>query len=161
MTDIHETQLPGVGVRHDFETNAGRRIGVIVHHAGHRELLVYDQRDPDACRETVRLDEHDAHMLAEMLGAAQVKKSEEALQQSIEGLTIDWIRLRQGSAAVGRTIGEVELRRRTGVTIIAVVGERGTVPSPGAEHEFAAGDTLVVVGSAEQIPGAYDLLQAK
>lgn len=159
MNDIHETKLPGVGVRHDFETSQGRRIGVIAHHAGHRELLVYDRRDPDTCEEVVRLDEHDAHMLAEMLGAAQVRDSVESLRQSIEGMVIDWLPIAARAAAAGRSLGELHLRAETGVTVIAVLGEGRAVASPGADHVLAPGETVVVVGQADEIARAAALLQ--
>lgn len=161
MSDVQETRLPGVGVRHDFETRTGRRVGVIAHHAGHRELLVYDERDPDRCRETVRLNEHDAHTLAELLGAAQVKTSVDAIQQSVEGLTIDWIPIRARSAAAGRTIGEMQLRERTGVTIIAVIRDGETVPSPGPDQTLDSDATAVVVGTPEKIAEAFTVLQGE
>lgn len=159
MIDVEETRLPGVGVRHDFRTASGRRVGVIVHHAGHRELLIYDDRDPDLCRETLRMDEHEAHTLAEMLGAAAVQQANiEALQQTVEGLTIDWLHVDRDSAFDGRTIGELELRQRTGVTVIAVIRDRTTMPSPSSEVRLQAGDTAVVVGPSDAISRAFALL---
>ena len=156
---MQETKLPGVGVRHDFETASGRRIGVIVHHGGHRELLVYDDRDPDVCRETLRIDEHEAHTLAEMLGAAQVQQSVESIKQSVEGVTIDWVPINGASEFAGRTIGETALRRRTGVTIIALVRAGRTIPAPGPEEELRAGDTAVVVGPPDGIALAFTKLR--
>jgi TrkA domain protein len=158
VTDVRETKLPGVGVRHDFETASGKRVGVIVHHAGHRELLIYDDRDPDLCRETLRIDEHEAHALAEMLGATQVLESVETLRQSVEGVTIDWLPIDEASVFAGRTIGELELRRRTGVTIIAVIRGGRTMPTPGPELRLEADDTAVVVGPTEAIAQALSLL---
>lgn len=159
MSDVRETMLPGVGVRHDFETATGRRVGVLVHHGGHRELLTYDERDPDRCRESLRLDEHDAHTLAEMLGAAQVATNVEAIQQRVEGLTIDWLRVASGSAAAGRTIGQTHLRNRTGVTVVALVRDGQTLPSPGADQRLDVGDTVVVVGTPQDIADAVDLFR--
>jgi len=34
--DITETALPGVGLRHDFTTRAGRQLGVVTHRTGRR-----------------------------------------------------------------------------------------------------------------------------
>lgn len=159
MTDVQETKLPGVGVRHDFETASGRRIGVIVHHAGYRELLIYDDHDPDLCRETLRIDEHEAHTLAEMLGAAQVQERIDRLQQSIEGMTIDWLPIDADSAFVGQTIREMALRQRTGATIIALVRNDAAIPSPGPDERLNAGDTAVVVGGPAEISRAFALLR--
>ena len=159
MAHIEETKLPGVGVRHDFITNMGTRIGVIAHRAGHRELLIYDEDDPDQCQETVRLDEEDSRALAELLGVAQVTATIAELRQSVEGLTIDWLPVRAASACAGTTIGDTELRQRTGVTIVAVVRGEKTIASPTPDFMLADGDTTVVVGTPEGIKQALTLLQ--
>lgn len=160
MTDVEETKLPGVGVRHDFTTSSGERVGVIVHRSGHRELLIYDEEDPDAARESVRLSEADAHTLGDMLGLPQVKdRVREVVHQSIEGLTIDWIPVRENSACAGRTIGGTQLRQRTGVTVVAVVRDGETHPSPGPEFTLRPRDTAVVIGTSDDIAEAIALFQ--
>ncbi len=60
---------------------------------------------------------------------------------------------------MGHTIGETELRRRTGVTVIAVVREDETLPAPGPEFALEPGDTAVVVGTPEGIRAAVQRLQ--
>jgi len=159
MTRIEETQLPGVGMLHSFITKPGTRVGVLAHRSGYRELLVYDEQDPDACRVSVRLDEDDSHTLAELLGAAQFAAHFAQLQQSVEGLTLDWLPVRHNSACAGREIGQTQLRQRTGVSIVAVVRGDQTVPAPGPQFRLEAGDTAVVVGTAEGIQQAVMLLQ--
>lgn len=161
MTDVEETKLPGVGVRHDFATGSGRRVGVIVHRTGDRELLIYDEDDPDATRDAVRLNQADAHTLGDLLGLARLKdRVDEVVHQSIEGLTIDWVPVRAGSAAAGRTIGDLQLRQRTGVTIVAVMRGTQTHASPGPDFELVARDTAIIVGTAEGVADAIPLLQA-
>jgi TrkA domain protein len=159
MARIEETKLPGVGVRHDFITKMGTRIGVIAHRAGHRELLIYDEDDPDQCQETVRLDEEESHALADLLGETQVTATITELRQSVEGVTIDWLPVRAASACAEATIGDTELRQRTGVTIVAVVRGDETIASPGPDFSLAAGDTAVVVGTPDGIEQALTLLQ--
>jgi TrkA domain protein len=161
MTDVEETKLPGVGVRHDFATGSGRRVGVIVHRSGDRELLIYDKDDPDATREAVRLNQADAHTLGDLLGAARLKdRVDEVVHQSIEGLNIDWVPVREGSAAAGRTIGDLRMRQRTGATIVAVIRGRQTHASPGPDFDLAARDTAVIVGTEDGVADAITLLQA-
>jgi len=69
---IEETRLPGIGLRHDFTTSDGTRIGMVTYHDGRRELLLFDDQDPDECRATVHLAEDDARVLADLLGGSQV-----------------------------------------------------------------------------------------
>lgn len=155
MPRIEETQLPGVGLRHDFTTRSGDRVGVITHRTGRRELLIYDRSDPDSCRDVVRLDEDEGHVLAEALGGSQVAESlGTMLQQSVEGLTIDWLSVGSSWECAGHTVAETELRARTGVTIVAVVRDGETVASPGPDFLIEAGDTLVVVGTPDGINAA-------
>src|SRR5688572_23915776 len=141
MTNVEQTHLPGVGVRHDFETRRGRRIGVIAHRGGHRELIVYDFDDPDAVAATVRLEDDDAHTLAELLGASRVTEAVEHIQQNIEGLAIDWVEIAGPWWCAGRTIADTQLRRRTGVSIVAIIRGEETVPAPEPSAELRAGDT--------------------
>lgn len=159
MADIEETVLPGVGVRHDFMTRSGHRIGVISHRSGSKELLVYDEHDPDACSESVRLESAEGQVVGELLGAATITERLLNLQQSVEGLTIDWLALGPSWHAVGHRIGDTELRRQTGVTIIAVVRGTQTLPAPGPDFPLRAGDTAVVVGTPDGIRNAVQRLQ--
>lgn len=159
MPRIEQTQLPGVGLRHDFITRAGDRVGVVTHRTGRRELLIYDRTDPDACRDVVRLDEDEGHALAEALGGGQVSENLDAmLSQSVEGLTLDWLAVAPSWQCAGRTVAETQLRARTGVSIVAVVRDAETIPSPGPDFRIEAGDSLVVVGTPEGINEATTCL---
>ena len=160
MTEVEETKLPGVGVRHDFATGSGRRVGIIAHRSGDRELLIYDEDDPDATREAVRLNQEDAHTLGDLLGQVRLKdRVDEVVRHSIEGLTIDWVPVRDDSAAAGRSIGDLEIRRRTGSTVVAIIRGDVTLASPGPEVAFAAGDMAVIIGTSDGVRRAIALLQ--
>jgi TrkA domain protein len=78
--------------------------------------------------------------------------------QRIEGLAIDWLAVRPGSPYAGRTIADTQARSRTGVSIVAVLRDRGAIPAPTPDVRLDAGDTLVVVGTTEGISALTDLL---
>jgi len=67
--DVEVTPLPGIGVRQDFATRAGRRVGVISYRDGRSELLFYRQDDPDAVAASIPLTTEEAGTLANLLGA--------------------------------------------------------------------------------------------
>lgn len=159
MTRINETSLPGVGVRHDFETEAGDRIGVILHHSGRRDLLVYDQDDPDFCRSAIPLNESDSHSLAELLGAPQIETMNRTLAQSLGELTIDWIQIRDDWMCSGSTLRQLDFRARTGVSVIAVVRDEHVTSSPDADFVLTAGDIVVGIGTAAAMRGAVKELR--
>jgi TrkA domain protein len=148
MPEVSETQLPGVGVRHEFTTGAGERIAVVTHRTGRREIAVYDSRDPDASRAVLHFSQADARTLAELLGASPLSETVAAVQQELEGLAIDWVTIAANSPVAGATIAEGAFRTRTGVSIVAVVRGKTTVPAPEPGFRFEAGDVAVAVGTA-------------
>jgi len=157
MADVHETQLPGIGIRHEFDTVARDRIGVLTHRTGWRELLVYDRDDPDACR-SVRLEDDDAHTLAELLGASRVTEQLGAMQQQVRGLAIDWLTVPPGSDLDGVTIAASQLRRRHGVTIVAVARGDDQTPVPDPDFQLRDGDELIVIGRPDDVTRFRTLL---
>lgn len=154
---IEETQLPGVGIRHEFATDIGERVGVISHHSGQRDVLVYDKNDPDICRLSLRLTEQEANQLGVMLGASQVTQSINNLSQSIAGLSIDWIPIRTDWECAGHSIDELGLHK-TGVNIVAVIRNGQTIPAPASTFQLWSGDTAVVIGTTDGIQKTYDVM---
>lgn len=154
MAKVEETMLPGVGVRHDFETQDGRRVGVITHSGGRRDLLIYATDDPDACAQTLHLDENEAHALADVLGGSRMSRSVGDVEQTVDGVTIDWLAVTERWSCAGHKLRDVKLRRDTGVIVVAVIRDGETLPTPGADFEIHVGDTIVVVGTAESVAAA-------
>jgi TrkA domain protein len=160
MSDIHEVKLPGVGVRYEFETAENKRIGVVSHRTGVREIYVSRRDDPDEFNRVLGLSTDDARTLAELLGATRVAQQLAELQQRIEGLVIDWLPVRQDSPYAGKTIGDARLRTRTGISVVAIVRGEDAVPAPGPDQQLQSGDFLVVVGTARGVEQAVELLRA-
>ena len=94
MTDISEVKLPGLGVRYEFTTQEKKRVGVVSHRSGRKELFFADPHDPDAFKRMLGLSDRDARTLAELLGGSRVAEELAELQHQIEGLAIDWLPLR-------------------------------------------------------------------
>lgn len=155
--EIHQTPLPGVGVRHDFTTEAGRQVGVVTFNGGRRQLVVYDVDDPDASHEVVSLAPEEAETMAELLGAARITGALGDLQQRIEGLAIDWLPLKDGPYQ-GRPLGDTQCRTKTGVSIVAVIRAEKAIPSPGPSFGLEHNDVLVVVGTPDGIKALTKLL---
>lgn len=80
------------------------------------------------------------------------------LSQLLVGTTTDTLLLLDGSPAVGKSLEGLELRSRSGVTVIAVVREGKSIPNPGPDFVFAAGDVLVLLGSHKALDEAVQVL---
>lgn len=159
MQEIHETPLPGVGVRYSFTSSTGKRLTVLHHRSGRREVFVEQPGDPDASRPVLDLDERDGQILAELLGGSRVVPDAQRLQQGIGGMTLDWLTVEAGAAA-GRTIGELAVRRTTGATIVSILRGDQQLPNPGPEVGLEVGDIAVVVGSTDACRRARDLFRS-
>jgi CPA2 family monovalent cation:H+ antiporter-2 len=70
------------------------------------------------------------------------------------------VRLDPGSAAIGRTLAELNLRGLTGATVLAITRGEGGVIIPSATEVLRAGDVLALAGTHEAIEAAKNLLTA-
>ncbi|MER6582607.1 cation:proton antiporter regulatory subunit [Nonomuraea sp. NPDC001023] len=147
--EVEQTALPGIGLRHDFTTRAGQRVGIVSHRTGRRDLVIYDKDDPDRACQTVKLNDEEADALAELLGAPRIVQRLNQLHQQVEGLVSVQLPIPSGSPYAGRTMGEARVRTRTSASIVAVVRGGQVFASPGPDFVFREGDVVVVVGSAD------------
>ncbi|MFI7704305.1 cation:proton antiporter regulatory subunit [Nonomuraea sp. NPDC049480] len=156
--EIEQTALPGIGLRHEFTTRSGRRIGVVSHRTGRRDLVIYDPDDPDRACETVKLNDEEADALAELLGAPRVVQRLNDLHREVEGLVSEKLPIAEGSPYAGRPMGDAQVRTRTGASIVAVVRGGQVFTSPAPDFTLAVGDLVVVVGSADSVNAVADIL---
>ncbi len=66
--------------------------------------------------------------------------------------------VRPGSLPAGKTLGELDLRARTGATVIAIVRGETSFAGPGADFEIKEQDTLILVGNHRDIDRAFRYL---
>lgn len=158
MVEIEQTALPGIGLRHEFTTRSGRRLAIVSHRSGRRDLVIYDQDDPDRACESVTLNDEEADALVELLGAPRVVQRLNDLHREVAGLVSEKLPIVDGSPYAGRPMGDARVRTRTGASIVAVVRAGQVHTSPGPDFAFAAGDLVVVVGNAEGVSAVADIL---
>ena len=158
MRKVTETDLPGVGIRFELQTDAGRCVGVVAHQTGRRDLVVYDERDVDRACESVELSEDEGHTLGEMLGGSPVLEHLDDAVHRLEDLVISWVTISPKSPLAGLTLAEATLRTRTGAGIVALVSDSGSIPIPAGTERLEPGDTAVVVGVPSAVKAATRLL---
>lgn len=158
MRKVTETDLPGVGIRFDLQTDAGRCVGVVAHQTGRRDLVIYDERDIDRACESVELTEDEGHTLGELLGGSPVLEHLDEAVHQLEDIEISWVTIDTESALAGLTLAEAALRTSTGAGVVALVSESGSIPIPGGDKRLKPGDTAVVVGVPSAVKAATRLL---
>lgn len=156
--EVIETLLPGVGMRYEFQTRKGQRVGVVVYRDGTSEILGYSGDDPDAGRTLLHLESEEADAIAEILGAPRFARKLADLTREIPGLHSAPVRVPSTSAYVGKTLGETHCRTLTGASIVAIVRGEEVISSPPPEQILLAGDTLIVIGTSSGLQKVYALL---
>lgn len=155
---MEKADLPGIGVRHDVVTASGQRVGVVTRHTGERYLVIYDPDDPDARLAAVLLSENEAVALGDILGTSMMLSQLAGVHQLAAGLLTKQITIPPNSPYVGRPLGDTQARRRTGVSIVAVLRDGTVIPSPEPSFQFEAGDVLVAVGTHKGLDGLTAIL---
>jgi TrkA domain protein len=157
MVDVRRVKLPGVGVLHTFVTDDGGKVGVITHRSGHSDLITFSDAEDgsDSSKVSLRLDEDEAHTLAELLGGTRITESLSSLDQ-IPGLSIDWFTVDYEDHIAGQPLGDLGSRGVVGLTVVAVVRGDSANPAPEDDFKVFPGDTLVVAGSPEKVAKAFN-----
>lgn len=151
--DIRETDLPGIGRKFQADTRAGERVVIIVHDDGDREIYQFDKGNYEECSASVSLDDAEARQLSGILGGMTYKpRALENVEVAFDDLVIEWYQVGDASQARDKTIGELEIRRSFGVSVIAIIyGDRTKSINPGPDAIIRAGSTLVASGEREQM----------
>jgi TrkA domain protein len=160
MAQVEQIPLPGIGVRHEFSTAAGVRLGVVPRSDGRAEVYVWNAGEAPATSPAFTLADDEVHTLVEVLGGSRVTEHLTRLQEFVEGLAIDWLTVSSTSPVAGATIGAAGIRARSGVSVVAVLRGARTHPAPGPEFRVEAADTLVVVGTPQGVTAAAGILRA-
>lgn len=154
--EITEQDLPGIGRRFDLEAKDGGRLSVVIHHGGRRDVYAFRPEDEDPTA-VFNLTDDQARRLGAILGGAYFKPAViEQIEAVVGGLLIDWVTIREDSPGAGQSIGALEVRRRTGMTIAAIVRDDEPILAPEPDEVLRPGDRLVVLGRPEDLPRLRD-----
>jgi len=156
MVDVRRVTLPGVGVLHSLTTSDGAEVAVVAHRTGSSDLVSRPAGADDDAATTVRLDEDEAHTLAELLGGTRIVESIAELDE-LPGVPIDWVTVDADDALAGRPLGEVPAA--SGVVLVAVVRDDHALPSPPLDFVVRPGDTIVAVGPTEGIDAMFQSIR--
>ena len=119
-------------MRHDVLTESGRKISVVSHRSGERDLAIFDADDPDSSSDSIALTDDEAAALADVLGASLMLGQLAGLGDQTAGVFTEQISLPADSAYVGRPMGDTKARTRTSASIVAIVrgSQRHPLPHP-------------------------------
>lgn len=79
------------------------------------------------------------------------------LQLASRSLELNWFIWPPDTPLTGKTIRELEVRGRTGASIVGIMRDGTLHPNPAADYQLMPGDRLAVMGNAEQFAALQEL----
>ncbi|MFD1178228.1 cation:proton antiporter regulatory subunit [Paenibacillus puldeungensis] len=146
--NLKETDLPGIGKKFSMETRSGKNLNIMIRDDGRRELSHSDLDNPDEPISMVTLDDDEAKYVSAIIGGATYKPTAlDNIEVALGDLIIEWYRLDSKYKAIGKTIGDLRIRQRSGATVIAVIEQNHSKHiNPGPDLLFTSGALVVVLG---------------
>jgi TrkA domain protein len=157
MGVIKEAELPGLGKKYLAELESGDRFVVVIYDEGNRELFYFAPgEDEPICSTT--LTDQEARQIGSIIGGVFYQpKLLEKLEAAVDELHIEWLKIAPNAPVAGKTIGDLGLRKKFGVTIVAVIEDAGkgkkrtAAINPGPSYVFIPGQTVIVAARRDAL----------
>ena len=83
------------------------------------------------------------------------------LQKASRLIELNWVKLPPTSPLTGCSLGECNIRRSTGASVVAVLRDGQLIPNPPAVFQLRADDRLAVLGGAQELTSFKAVVYAK
>lgn len=159
---VKEGELPGIGKKYSMKTENGDTIVVVIHHTGKREIYYFEDENEEPTA-VIELTDEEARTLGTILVGAlfQPTSDEEKIGFLMKHLAFEWVKISEGSFLTGKSIKELEIRKKHGVIIVAIIRDENVIVSPSPLFQFQPGDTIVVVGTLDNVKKFVKLVEGK
>ncbi|MFQ6072617.1 MAG: cation:proton antiporter regulatory subunit [Methanosarcinales archaeon] len=151
MVEITECDLPGIGKKYTLEsTKQGDKLVLLLHDRGTRDIYFFEKKS-ETPTSVITLSSEEAKKVSAILEGVFFRPTAiDHLELVLSELIIEWIKVTPELKIVNKSIGEMEVRKRTGVSIIAIIRKNKSIPNPTPDNLMKEGDTLLVIGTREQ-----------
>jgi len=97
----------------------------------------------------------DSYEMFRMLSKESISFSD--LKLHLPEVEISTFRVGKDSPLAGKTLAQIDLRRRYGITLLVIHRNSQIISTPGGDVKLYEGDILIVIGSPEKIADVVDL----
>jgi TrkA domain protein len=160
MSTYKETELPGIGMKFQIDTNSGDKLVIILHEDGKREIHHFDYDDPEDSISMVTLDDTEARRVGAILGGmVYMPTALETVDVEFEDMVIEWFKIPAQAKSINMTLGDLDVRNQTGATIIAFVNkDHVKTINPGSQEVIRKDCTLVIIGERSHVKQCKKLI---
>jgi TrkA domain protein len=161
MSEIKESDLPGIGKKFTLELDSGDKLVVVIHSSGEREVFkfIHDNDEPTS---VTKLNDEEARQIGAILAGTYFQPVIEDEQKlAMKNVTMEWIKIVPDSMLANKEIEELNIRKRTGVSITTIIRGEHVIPNPRSHEIIKPHDTIIIVGSNEQIKKFIEKFEIK
>jgi len=149
---LRSLNLPGVGTKYEFETDKGDTVAIFFTKTGTIQMYTLQKgcRTPSAAEMTPV----EARRLGNILTGAIIEADQESVEVAFSALADLRVTLHSfliPKTIAGRTIEDLQIRAKTGATVIAVCRHDRNIVNPPPTFVFESGDAALVIGESDQI----------
>jgi len=149
---LRSLNLPGVGTKYEIETDKGDTIAIFFTKTGTIQMYTLQKgcQTPSAAVMTPV----EARRLGNILTGAIIEADQESVEIAFSALADLRITIHTffvPKSITGKTIEDLQVRAKTGATIIAVCRHDKNIINPPPAFAFEAGDAALVIGESDQI----------
>ncbi len=152
MSEIIETELPGIGKRFKMDLKKGGTLSVVVRLDGMRD--VYYRQELEEEPSVFSLSELESRQVSQILVGTYYRMHPlEMLEEALESKAgLHSVHVPRSTKVAGKRIGDLDIRKKTETSIVAVIRDDGTsIPNPDPSTAIERDDMLVVIGTAEGV----------
>ena len=149
---LRSVNLPGVGTKYEFVTEKGDTIAIFFTKTG--TIQMYTLQGGCHTPSAAEMTPIEARRLGNILTGAIIEAESESVEIAFSAIadlriTIHTYTITKNIA--GRTIEDLQIRTKTGVTVIAVSRKDKNIINPPRSFIFEVGDAVVVIGETDQL----------
>ena len=149
---LRSLNLPGVGTKYEFETDKGDTVAIFFTKTGVIQMYTLQKgcHTPSAAEMTPV----EARRLGNILTGAIIEADQESVEIAFSALADLRITLHSyivPRAIAGKTIEDLQIRAKTGTTVIAVSRNDMNIINPPPSFVFETGDAVLVIGETDQL----------
>ena len=149
---LRSLNLPGVGTKYEIETDKGDTIAIFFTKTG--TIQMYTLQNGCNTPSAAVMNPVEARRLGNILTGAIIEADKESVEVAFSALADLRITIHTffiPERFIGKTIEDLQIRAKTGATVIAVCRNDKNIINPPPSFVFQDGDATLVIGESDQI----------
>jgi TrkA domain protein len=149
---LRSINLPGIGTKYELVTDKDDTVAIFFLKNGNIQMYTLPHDGQTPC--VAELTTAEARRLGTIMTGAIMEADKESVEIAFSALSDLRISIHTyviGKSMAGRCIEDLQIRAKTGVTIIAVSRGDKNIVNPPPSFMFQEGDAVVAIGETDQL----------